>query len=302
MQVFFRVLALGALVTVAGAASAQADDEGRSDSPPHEEQGGAERELNNHRFVIPAEIDNAFMVSSLAFDQGFGVATLQSAEVDAKLFLLRERFRVQVGIANVVALEASADASAGVAGNFETLLNQAAAANLEFATGPKVRLFTLKEAGVQVSTGLYYRTTLDYTVSPSAALASGSTSQLLTKNRSAYIDPALMVAWGGGALGLQLEVRPSITTNRLNAPSELQAGAAIGLDLNRPTKGVVPFALTVEYNLQKTLDGADPEHYLTSGVFYSAKRDLQLGLRYSKVVGMPGEKLQFGTLNLGYFF
>jgi len=293
----FRLVVVAAALSLPHLAAAQTAE----DEAPREEQGGKERELNQHRFVIPSDIDHAFMVTSLAFDQGFGVLTVKNQDIDGKLFLLRERFRLQLGWGNRLALEATADAHAGVAGNIDTLLALAGVANLEFAVGPKARLLTLPELGLQLSAGVNFRPSLTYSVSP-ASIAGGSTNQILQKESVSFIQPGLMVAWGQGALGLQLAIRPALTTNKETSPSELQAGATLGLDFGNLTDHTVPLALAVEYNMTKPFDGSDTEHVLTSGLFYSAKRDLQLGLRASRLVGKSDSTLHFATLNLGYFF
>jgi hypothetical protein len=125
---------------------------------------------------------------------------------------------------------------------------------------------------------------------------------VLQKETASFIEPGVMVGWGNGPLGLQLEFRPSLSTHPDETPNAIQAGAAVSLDFGNEDFADVPVALAIEYNFDKDVDGSDPEHLLTSGLFYSAKRDLQLGFRFSKIVGKPGSVLHFGTLNLGYFF
>ena len=286
-------------LALAGSVHAQASNQ---EAPVPQEQGGKQRELGKHRFVMPSEFDNAFVGTSLAFDQGFGQLSVKSADGDGKLFLLRERFRLAVGLGDRIALVGSADARAGVAGDEDTLLALAGVANLEFRVGAKARLVTLDEAGLQLSFGLNFRPTMTYAVTPSQAFATGSTKQLLQKQSVSYVEPGLMVAWGGGPLGVQVALAPSVTTNSSKGESELFAGAGVTLDFGNPSLSHVPIALDVEYNLDKTFDGTSPQHFVTSGIFYSGKRDLQLGLRYSVIAGKADERLQFGMLCLGYFF
>lgn len=292
--------AVAFVATSVATAAAQEQTENHDETPLL--QGGAERELGRHRFIIPSDLDHAFMDTSFAFDQGFGALSVKTPDIDGKLFLLRERFRVQLGIADTFALEAAADAHAGVAGNADTLLALAGIAELQFIVGAKARILRLKELGLQVAIGLNFKPQLSYSISPIAGLEAGSVKQVLQKQNSSFIEPGVMAAWGNGPVGVQLLVRPSITTNSYKNPSALQAGGTVSLDFGNKDFVNVPVALNIEYELDKDFDGSDPQHFLTSGIFYSGKRDLQLGVRYSKIVGKPNQMLQFVTLNLGYFF
>lgn len=261
-------------------------------SPQTEPSGGEYRALGGFHFITPIEAYSAFANTSFRFAQGFGLITFQlpspitGSLTDGKLFLYGQQLIGQIGIVNRVSVDVRAEGAAGVGGNLDSILGIGALASLNVGAMPKVRLFTLDKAALQVSfgTGAFY--VRNIRIQPTALIGKatgevqGAEGQLIRQAGSFNVVPALMAAVALGPVGLQTSVAPSLGVAGDQKSNGLNAGVHLGFDIRRLVSSV-PVAVVAEYGLGTTFSQngqpGDTAHSLGGGIYYSGRRDFELG-------------------------
>jgi hypothetical protein len=298
-----------ASLLVAGAAAGQsvsAEVDARSLA------GGEHREVGGHNLIKPAYTPSAVTNTSFAFSQGIGMLSfegmdlLTGAPTDARIFAYSQSFSTSLAIGNRVALDAGVQGLAAVGGDLNTILVEGAFANLNAGGMLKARLFTLEGAGLQVAAGLggYYQRSLN--LSPAAIIGQalqdlGSVEQNIVQQSSAFVAvPAVMVAEGLGPFGVQLGASLPLPVSGDEMSTSLQLAAHAAFDFGDLTS-YLPLAVTGEYALTLDFGDADPTHTLVGGLYYSGRRDYELGLNVEANF-FPGISVLAGQMVMQYYF
>jgi len=104
--------------------------------------------------------------------------------------------------------------------------------------------------------------------------------------------------------------RQSERIGALVDPWDYEAGAGItlaphiALDFHELTK-YFPVALVGEYNFDYDFSDSEDAHTITGGVYYSGRRDFDIGLVGGAALAQPGDdgpKMFFGQMMMQYFF
>lgn len=275
----FRILiVLGFLSVLSGPAWSQP----RSLVAP--EEG---RLLGGHRFIPSELIANPFITTDFETQTGLGLATLKANSTDYNLGALAQYMRLQVAPLPWLALRL------GVTGNALSGINQDAALNIGASAGYDVLLGA--SAGWKFDR-LRVAGSLDALLSQSDQFAVGSAieqslkvgkvdaSTLLVETKSAAVGPGVQAAYGFnstvGTFGhLRLEFANESVGAKTQGSTTLNTGAALSVDLMPSTR--IPVGLLAGYNLVWAFPSDGPStttHNLTTGVFYTGRPDLSLGL------------------------
>jgi hypothetical protein len=294
-------------------------------------QGGEHRVLNDHQFIQPVNGLSAFTNTSFEFLQGVGVYSFRFPSIfqngalyDARLFLYNQLLFAQIGIENRVSIDLAVQGFAGVGGDLDTIVGVGALALLSAGAMPKVRIVTLDEIGLQISAGAGIRYDRQVAVLP-VVLIDKALAELDTEaERDAFEDsvithigtlslaPAVMAAWGYKPVGVQLSVAPELpiaheAPDGYDTPSAaLALDGHLAFDVHRLTRRV-PVALTFEGSVD--LDFGDRTTTTTTlggGVYYSGRRDFELGLTGSVVLYQDADlgdpTLTYGAMVMHYYF
>lgn len=283
-----------------------------------EKMGGEHRHLNGHNFITPTAGHSAMINGALTFAQGGGATQFEGwnattgKQQASTVFHYGQQFLLQVGILNRVGIDVTFGGTAAVGGDVNTLLILGALANVNAGVMPRVRLLTVDSIGLQLSAGvgaLYSRSIL---VSPGQALqraaATGSIQNLgddLVRQSSSFnVNPAVMAAWGWKPIGLQVSAGPTIGVAGDGKRSGLMTDVHFNFDLRRVTP--VPFAVTFEYRLDYDFTAKAMAHTLAPGVWYSGRRDFNLGTIVVINPPVAGDPLNLesvtGQMSMQYFF
>lgn len=233
-------------------------------------------------------------------------SVLDGTTKPGRLFLYSQQLFGQIGIDNRVAIDLRAEGAAGVGGNLDSILGIGALALLNTGVMPKVRLLTLENPNVQISlgTGAFYTRSLQ--IRPSALVGKiagdvqGAEGQVIQQVGTFNIVPALMAAFSAGPVGLQTSLAPSLGVAGDEKTNGLTTGLHAGLDFYKVTP-TVPVALVGEWGLTKTFgETGDTFNTFGGGLYYSAKRDFELGLVARAKPGAVA--IAHGQLVMHYYF
>ena len=275
------------------------------------QSSGEYRILGGHRFVTPLLIDSAFANTSVAFTQGGGVfayrgpSALDGQQRDAQVFLYSQGFLVTAGIANRVALDFRAAGAAAVGGDLDTILSVGAIANLNAGGMAKLRVVTLEDIGFQATVGFgaYYNKTLSLQpailIGKALGDAKSQEAQIVQSANSLELAPAVMIAEGLGAVGIQASASPRIRTAD-GQTSVVDAGAMLTFDFGKFS--YVPIALSGEYQVSIPTSGAAVDNNMGASVFYSGRRDFNIGLLAAMYLYGNSSKIVMGGMAMQYFF
>ena len=289
--------------------------------------GGENRQLNGHNLIHPAHGFSAVTNTSFGFTQGLGLDLYQGndvisgAPVVAHLLTYGQKLFGQVSFLNRIGLDLSVGGVAAVGGDLQAILTRGALAGLDFEGMPKVRLFTLDEIGFQLTGGVGVRYSRYLSITPGvvvqralqdpASLANVQAIQdaMLQQVDALTIVPAVMLAEGVSALGIQLSAGPAFSAYGSNRSHGVRFGAHAALDL-RNFSPVVPVALTAEYALDYAFGSgregepgatAEADHTVVGGLFYTGRRDLELGATFT-ANPKPNELLLLASMDMHYYF
>lgn len=314
-------VAAAALMLSAKAAFAESkapkEDEKRDEKKAKDDttahMGGEHRVVNGHSFITPSLAFSAMTNGSFSFRQGGGILTFEGSDLQGKpkqasLFLYGQQFLAQIGIMNRVAIDITAGGTAAVGGDTDTLVILGALALLNVGAMPRVRVLTLDKIGLQITAGVgvYYDRFLQ--VSPGNALSdvleTGKIDnigrKLLTQSEALSVVPALMIAEGVGPFGAQVSIAPRIGVAGDGKSTSLDTAVHLNFDLRRVSP--VPFAITAEYQALYEFGGGGLTHTVVPGVFYSGRRDFNIGM--VALINPPkgGQAQIQAQLGIQYFF
>lgn len=318
------------------------DAEATADEPPEEEElldAGEHRRVGDHTFLTPTHLPTAFANTSLASIQGIGMyrfdaprlgvgvdaqgnpGIVEGEEIAHTLLLYRQAFLGQIGILNRVSLDLKLAGKAAVGGDLDTVFRLGALAEVNAGGGPKVRIVTFDDIGLQLSAGLGLFYSRGLQLAPAEIVrnvsnVTGAMDQILMQTESADLQPALIIAEGLGPIGLQFAFAPSFAVAGSAAigdyvpAHELRAGLHATLDIGELSEDA-PIGLSAEYAIGYWLSslesrGGELDHHVVGGLHYTGRRDLELGgALYVDILRPPvGPKpIEFGgQLVLHYFF
>lgn len=289
--------------------------------------GGEHRKLHGHNLIRPALVQSAVINTSFGITEGIGLdlyegtSALTGEPRTVRLISYAQTLAGQVAIANRVALELSFGGLAAVGGDVDAVLTRGAFAGLDLRATPKLRLFTVDKLGLQVSGGVGVRYQRSLTLTPGVVVTHALTdpgslldtqalqAEMLQQIDALTITPTVMLAEGVGALGVQLSLGPSVRAYGSDVRHGVAFGAHGALDL-RNWSAVVPVALTAEFVLEHAFAAADSAALVPNaetiytaigGLFYSGRRDLQLGATFT---ASPRERetLLLASMVLHYYF
>lgn len=280
--------------------------------PTAESTSGEHRVLGGHRFVTPGNMESAFLNTSVASAQGVGILSYRGTSVldgttrDAQVFLYTQSVLATVGIANRLAFDVRAAGVAAVGGDLDTILTVGALANLNAGGMAKIRLLTLEDVGFQATAGVggYYTRTLNLQPSILLGKALGDAraleSDVIQQTSSFELVPALMLAEGVGAFGVQLALSPKIRTAE-GQSNAVDVGTQVTLDIGK-VASFVPIAVSGEYQLSMPIDGAGKDHHLGASVLYSGRQAFNVGVLGGFHLFANDMKIMTGGIAMQYFF
>jgi len=297
------------------------------------EQGGEYRRVGGHNFITPLGMPTAFANSSVALVQGFGVYQLSAPSIELgvdpntnaptisqgperiyNLLAYRQQLYAQIGILNRVSLDLGAGGAAVVGGDLETILLLGALADIGFGGTAKVRIFTADKVGFQLSAGAgvgYERILSLMPVQLLASFADPNNAKAVLTSDEWQIMPSVIAAEGIGPLGLQLAVVPEfgVAGSDDTATYEPTQGLSVGIhaafDVHELTR-YVPLAITGQYLIDHEFNTGDNTHTALGGLYYSGRRDFELGVVGGGVLVRPATGTEatglYGQMVIHYFF
>lgn len=194
-----------------------------------------------------------------------------------------------------------------------------ALADVTAGGGVKTRVVSLEDAGFQLSLGTFVQYRRDLFIRPGNFLASAAdrlpaaateeevreivadaARDLLSQQEVFEIAPAVMLAEGSDVFGAHLAFSPRLpVAGSADRSVGLRTGAQMELDFVALSR-LSPIAICAEYFFDYEVASERLTHQMSSGLFYSGRRDLSLGAVFSYA---PGDiSGLFGELSLEYFF
>ncbi len=304
-------------------AIADSDASARPDTTA--DMGGEHRRLNGHNFLSPITLPSAFLNGSVGTQLGFGMLSFEGPDVleggtkTSRVFAYEQSLGGQIGILNRVAVEVYASGTAAVGGGLEEVLVLGALADVTAGGGVKTRVVSLEDVGFQLSLGTFVQYRRDLFIRPGDFLAAAAdrlpsattdeevkqvlgeaASKLLAEQEVLEIAPAVMVAEGAGIFGAHFSFSPRLpVAGSADRSVGLRTGAQAELDFVG-LSSYAPIAICAEYVADYAITPDRLTHQLSSGLFYSGRRDLSLGAVFAYA---PGDITGMsGTLSLEYFF
>jgi hypothetical protein len=252
------------------------------------------RTLGGHIFLPSDLVDDPFAVTYLDESTGFGYASLRTNEVDSlgnvigqsqfNLGALGQGFKLQVEILDAWAIRLAASGSVLSGIDANSALTAGATLGYSLSTGAT---YSFLLSGVRMAGALDLEYAPSYTFSPLSALVNAlntltiDTSTLFSSSQSIRLRPAFLAAAGlspslgvRGVIDFQQEYVKS-TTDTSSGTFDL--GAALDFDLRALTS--LPVGLLGGYKLSVPTSGDSWGHQFTVGLFYTAQRNLGLGIQ-----------------------
>jgi hypothetical protein len=266
-------------------------------TPPTEEMAGGpagSRELDGHRFLPSDVVEDPFTVTYLDESTGFGYASLRASQVDSlgnvvgtsqfRLGALGQEFKFQLGILNAWAIRMAAAGTVLSGIDADSALTAGATLGYTLSTGVtySVMLGTVRIAG---AFDFEYAPT--YSFSPVSALLNTlstgkiDTGTLFSSSDYIRLRPAFLAATGlNASLGLRGVVdyqQEYVRSTGTSSNGSFDLGAALDFDLRTLTP--LPLGLLAGYKLTVPTSGDSLGHQFTLGLFYTAQRNLGLGIQ-----------------------
>jgi hypothetical protein len=301
--------------------------------PAEEPSRWGDRTLAGHTFLLPSFLDSAFVTTSLGLQAraifftmpdvptDFGLLSLDATTVDQSLdFALK--------LSDAVGLSATVAGRALVGTNARSLVYVGANWNYAATLGAIVRVARIESSGTQIAlraAGSYssgqVATLIPLFAAPTATvtlenIVRGNAGPLVTTPARTFtyggsVDAAqaisslfgLQASIGLGGSSLTLEPFEVATGDRVDQTTNgvnFRLGAAFTADFE--PKGF-PLAAMAEYAAIRSPSSFDllnsselnTVHTLAAGVFYSGRRDLQLGLEGALRLGLAPIETRSGT-------
>jgi hypothetical protein len=257
--------------------------------------GSGGRVLDGHLFLPSDIVEDPFTPTYFDESTGFGIASFRTNDVDNQgnsigqtqftLGALGQSFKLQVEVMDswAVRLAASGTVLSGI--NADSALIAGATVGYSLSTGVTYS-FMLGKVRMAGAFDLEFAPL--YTFSPLTALvntistAKIDTGTLFTSSQDIRLRPALLAAMAlDPSLGLRGVIDFEEDINKSGGAStntgSIDVGAAVDVDLRSLT--TLPLGLLAGYKLTVPTTGDGWGHQVTLGLFYTAQRNLGLGIQ-----------------------
>jgi hypothetical protein len=254
---------------------------------PKEPEEDSGRRVGGHDFLRSLVIPTPFVDSEFVSATGFGVlsGTPTGGGKSISVAALSQELHLQLGVADFLAIRVGALGGGAVGTDSDSALNFGEYVNYEFSGGAAASFRVgVMRLGVSLdgSLGSQYRLSPNQAIADSLAAGTLSAKTLITSTSTNTLSPGLQVAFGlHPALGIWIHGRFDHGTTSASGTSAstdyVEGGLGLSFDL-RPIAGA-PVGLLGLYDLLEGVGStSSTTHTVGAGIFYTGRRDLQLGL------------------------
>jgi hypothetical protein len=280
--------------------------------------GGEGRTLNGHAFLPSELVVWPFVTTHFGTTTGVGLAKFARLGQDADGNLIEgsmalgafgEGFDIGVAITDWIGLYGRFNGMLTAGANLESALSVGAIFNVDSSFGVAGRIFRRGpfQLGARFGGGYMFgrrMQPLDMLQTDENGSISLQRGRLLTKLSGWRLGPALTAAYAPTAwLGLQTSFSfeyGKLTMGEVTADNKTFAFAT-GIAFNGRSLRV-PIAIPVFYQLTRSLEeGARVEHRTESGIYYSGRTNLDLGLAAATKLG-GDDKEYLGQFRMNYYW
>ena len=266
-------------------------------TPPAEGMGGGSagsRVLDGHLFLPSDVVEDPFTTTYLDESTGFGYASFRADQYDNggyvvgksqyHLGALGQEFKFQLGILNSWAIRLAAAGTVLSGIDADSALTAGATLGYTLSTGVT---YSFMQGRVRMAGAFDFEYAPTYSFSPVNALVNTlntlkiDTGTLFTSSDNIRLRPAFLIAIGlNPSLGLRGVIdytQEFVRSTETSSNGAFDLGAAVDFDLRSLTP--LPLGLLAGYKVTVPTSRDSWGHQFTLGLFYTAQRNLGLGIQ-----------------------
>jgi hypothetical protein len=280
------------------------------------------RVLDGHLFLPSDVVEDPFTPTYLDESTGFGFASFRADDVDSSgnvigksqfnLGALGQGFKFQLGFLDSWAIRASAAGTVLSGIDANSALIAGATIGYTLSTGVT---YSFMAGSMRMAGAFDLEYAPSYTFSPVVALVNTistgkiDTGTLFTSSDNLTLRPAFLVAIGlSPSLGLRGVIdyeQQFVKSTTSSSDGTFNVGAAVDFDLHSVIP--LPLGLLGGYKLTVPTSGDSLGHQFTLGLFYTAQRNLGLGIQAvlqlpTAPAGISNYSILLASLTLRYYW